>query len=144
MVLSLNLSAQLLADGLLRGQLLELIGTRVLPAGWRLQVEIIDQPLSPSNQLLRTIHSMALDLGLSTTAEGVETEAQRRWLLDNGCLYAQGYLFGRPMPLGETIAWLRGDRPAVVAAGSVRPSSPASASLPSRLRGALQALMQRS
>ncbi len=200
MVLSLNLSAQLLADGLLRAQLLELIGTRVLPAGWRLQVEIIeealqdispdfddflsrisalevgiaiddfgtgysslsrlntlpiqmfkidrsfvqhiDQSLTPSNQLLRTIHSLAIDLGLSTTAEGVETEAQRRWLLENGCFYAQGYLFARPMPLGEAIAWMRRDRP-----DPAHPDAPAvpaptadGASLGSRLRAAFQSL----
>ena len=31
-------------------------------------------------------------------AEGVENEAQRDWLVSNGCGTLQGYLFAKPMP----------------------------------------------
>ncbi len=41
---------------------------------------------------------LAHGLGLATTAEGVETAAQRRVLIDLECESAQGYLFERPQP----------------------------------------------
>ncbi|MFN9726213.1 EAL domain-containing protein [Acidovorax sp.] len=47
------------------------------------------------------IHQLAHTLGMSVVAEGVETEAQREYLLSLGCQYFQGYLFGRPSPLAE-------------------------------------------
>ncbi len=31
-------------------------------------------------------------------AEGVETVDQRDFLINNGCEYIQGYLYGKPMP----------------------------------------------
>ena len=34
-------------------------------------------------------------------AEGVETQAQASALLADGCFYAQGYFYGRPMPVDE-------------------------------------------
>nr|WP_314262328.1 EAL domain-containing protein [uncultured Devosia sp.] len=37
-------------------------------------------------------------LGLSTTAEGVETDGQRDFLVAAGCTDLQGYLFSRPVP----------------------------------------------
>ena len=40
-------------------------------------------------------------------AEGVETEAQADWLRTQGCLLAQGYLFGRPEPLERFIERLK-------------------------------------
>ena len=36
--------------------------------------------------------------GLYVTAEGVETQAQARYLIDRGCDSLQGYLFARPAP----------------------------------------------
>jgi len=51
--------------------------------------------------LCEAIVIMAHKLGLKVTAEGVETEAQRRLLLDIGCDNGQGYLFARPLPAAE-------------------------------------------
>ena len=41
------------------------------------------------------------NLGLTVVAEGVETAAQRAFLADHDCAYAQGYLLGRPVPAME-------------------------------------------
>ncbi|HEY1136545.1 MAG TPA: EAL domain-containing protein, partial [Xanthomonadaceae bacterium] len=49
--------------------------------------------------LVRAILAMALTLGIDTIAEGIETEAQRDILLEQGCQFGQGFLFGRPQPL---------------------------------------------
>jgi len=48
--------------------------------------------------IVRAIIAMAHSLNLLALAEGVEQEAQRMILLDEGCDYAQGFLFARPMP----------------------------------------------
>ncbi len=48
--------------------------------------------------MVRAIIAMAHSLKLFVLAEGVEQEAQRRMLLEQGCDQAQGHLFGRPMP----------------------------------------------
>jgi diguanylate cyclase (GGDEF)-like protein/PAS domain S-box-containing protein len=48
--------------------------------------------------LARTIVKLAQEFGLAVIAEGVETEAQRQFLEDNGCDEYQGYFFGRPVP----------------------------------------------
>ena len=60
-------------------------------------IKRIDAKSNPTNQLLKTIQNLCADLGLESTAEGVETESQRTWLLQNGYKYGQGYLFSRPM-----------------------------------------------
>ncbi len=48
--------------------------------------------------IVRTICSLARDLGYRVIAEGVETEAELMMLQAEGCDSFQGYLFGRPMP----------------------------------------------
>ncbi|NJK30084.1 MAG: bifunctional diguanylate cyclase/phosphodiesterase [Acaryochloris sp. RU_4_1] len=47
--------------------------------------------------LVRSIITLAHDLGMTVTAEGVETPVQRRFLLDLGCQEAQGHLFSHPV-----------------------------------------------
>jgi diguanylate cyclase (GGDEF)-like protein len=37
--------------------------------------------------------------GLISLAEGIETEAQARWLKEHGCMMGQGFLFAKPLPL---------------------------------------------
>jgi diguanylate cyclase (GGDEF)-like protein len=51
-----------------------------------------------SSAIISAILALARSLRLDVIAEGVETEAQREALLAMGCVYAQGYLFGRPQP----------------------------------------------
>jgi len=49
----------------------------------------------------RTMINAAQDLGLKVTAEGIETPAQAKYLMDLGCDSLQGYLFAKPAPASE-------------------------------------------
>jgi EAL domain-containing protein (putative c-di-GMP-specific phosphodiesterase class I)/GGDEF domain-containing protein len=201
MVMSVNLSAQTLDDPGQRQQLLHLLEHRGIPAGWKLQVEIleetlqdtssdfdgflsrlavlnvaiaiddfgtgysslarldqlpiqgfkvdrsfverIDDGLSPSNQLLRTMNSLAIDLGLSTTAEGVGTEQQREWLQNQGFVSGQGFHFSHPLPLEKALDYLReqASRGRDQPAGEPTEADPNSeATKGARRRGVLRAL----
>ena len=50
---------------------------------------------------------LAHNLGLEVVAEGVETEEQLAYLKARGCNLIQGYLFSRPVPADEVIAFIR-------------------------------------
>jgi diguanylate cyclase (GGDEF)-like protein len=71
--------------------------------------------LSKSTQdeaIVTAVLRMAEGLGVRAIAEGVETEAEAQRLRDLGCLQAQGYHFGRPMPLEQlTIGSITRDAP---------------------------------
>ncbi|NJN40479.1 MAG: EAL domain-containing protein [Gammaproteobacteria bacterium] len=54
-----------------------------------------------SGAIAAAIISLADALHLDVTAEGVESEAQYRNLLEKGCAEMQGFFFGRPMPAAD-------------------------------------------
>ena len=51
--------------------------------------------------IIRAVVALARSLGMATTAEGVETEAEHGMVQDFGCTKVQGYYFGRPLPVEE-------------------------------------------
>jgi len=51
--------------------------------------------------IVRAVTQMGLSLGMSTTAEGVETSAQLEIVRAEGCREVQGYLFSPPRPASE-------------------------------------------
>ena len=50
-----------------------------------------------NSEIVRTIVTLARNLGLEVIAEGVETEQQNNQLKALGCDYGQGYFFSRPI-----------------------------------------------
>lgn len=60
-------------------------------------------------KLVDAIIQLGSSLSLQTTAEGVETEANLDWLSDQGCTFAQGFFFGRPMDRNGVDGFLRGE-----------------------------------
>ncbi|TQV84169.1 EAL domain-containing protein [Exilibacterium tricleocarpae] len=62
--------------------------------------------ITENEAVVRAVVAMGHNLELLLVAEGVEKDAQRRFLADNGCDYLQGYLFSRPLPEDEFVAFL--------------------------------------
>lgn len=54
-----------------------------------------------SAELVKAIIAMAHSLRLEVVAEGVEQAAEEEFLLRHGCVLAQGFRYGRPMPLQD-------------------------------------------
>lgn len=50
----------------------------------------------PRQAIARAVIQVCFDLGMDVIAEGVETEDEYRWLVDEGVRLFQGYLFARP------------------------------------------------
>ena len=70
---------------------------------------VMDIPQSEDDMAITSaVIAMTHRLKMSVVAEGVETEAQRDFLLQHKCEYAQGYLFGKPMPIEEISRLLAG------------------------------------
>ena len=71
-------------------------------------------PNDAAAAIVRTVLALGRSLGRPILAEGIETEAQWRFLADEGCASGQGYLLARPVgidQLGAAIAaaaWMTG------------------------------------
>ena len=51
--------------------------------------------------IAKMVIALGASMGLAVIAEGVETLEQQAFLASHGCHTYQGYLFSRPLPLGE-------------------------------------------
>ncbi|RHX87326.1 putative bifunctional diguanylate cyclase/phosphodiesterase [Leptospira stimsonii] len=56
---------------------------------------------SSSESIVRTILALAESLSLTTVAEGIESEEQRRLLTAQGCEMGQGFLFSKPLSITD-------------------------------------------
>jgi diguanylate cyclase (GGDEF)-like protein/PAS domain S-box-containing protein len=72
--------------------------------------KITDQSEGVDTTIVRAIITMAHNLGLKVTAEGIETEHQATFLRVSKCDEAQGFLYGKPMPLKEFEEFLKRNR----------------------------------
>jgi EAL domain-containing protein (putative c-di-GMP-specific phosphodiesterase class I) len=68
-----------------------------------------------SMAIVRAVTGLGKSLGISTTAEGVETSEQLALLRSEGCTEVQGYLFSPPRPAAEVEKMLSKGRPRIVA-----------------------------
>jgi EAL domain-containing protein (putative c-di-GMP-specific phosphodiesterase class I) len=71
-----------------------------------------------SGEMVRTMIQMGRNLELEVVAEGIETQAQQRFLHQAQCAFGQGYFLARPLRAHDisaalgSAAQLAGDRPA--------------------------------
>jgi len=66
-------------------------------------VHALDEGTPATTTVVAAVLALARALGIQVIAEGIETPAQRNALLRMGCEFGQGYLLGRPAPLGHWI-----------------------------------------
>jgi diguanylate cyclase (GGDEF)-like protein len=69
----------------------------------KIDKNFIQQPASEKNYfaIVQAVISLGRQLGMTTTAEGVETQEQFERLEREGCVEVQGYYFSRPQPASE-------------------------------------------
>jgi EAL domain-containing protein (putative c-di-GMP-specific phosphodiesterase class I)/CheY-like chemotaxis protein len=69
---------------------------------------VIDMTTSrDASVIVKSVIDLGRSMGLEIIAEGVETEEVAQALTDLGASGLQGYHFARPMPIDQTIEWLR-------------------------------------
>lgn len=62
-----------------------------------------------SRSIVTAVITMAKELGIKTLAEGVETKEHADFLASIGCGRQQGYFYGKPQPIGGTLAHIESE-----------------------------------
>ncbi|UXT20502.1 EAL domain-containing protein [Agrobacterium tumefaciens] len=89
-------------------------------------VDTIGRNTATSTVTLHII-GMARELGLFSVAEGIETEEQAAYLREHGVDFGQGWLFSRPLPAGQFMAFQRQNKSEYGAAAEVIQATPVEA-----------------
>ncbi len=63
-------------------------------------VSRVDEDIDNAN-MVRAMIDLAQNLGMIPLAEGIETQSEVEFLVENGCPFGQGFHLGRPMPASE-------------------------------------------
>jgi len=59
-------------------------------------------------KIVQAVIDLSHNLDLRVVAEGIESQQILDMLINMGCDYGQGYYIGKPMPIGEMPAWVKG------------------------------------
>jgi EAL domain-containing protein (putative c-di-GMP-specific phosphodiesterase class I) len=89
----------------------------------------LDAGEGASNSIIKAIIDICRSMGMTTNAEGVETQAQFEELRLEGCDEVQGYLFSKPVPQAEIPELIR-------RLANLKSIGPQVASIPARLPAA--------
>ena len=79
-------------------------------------IDGINAPANASNEMVKTILTLASGLGMATVAEGVETREQAEFLAENGCKVIQGYLFSQAISGSDFAEYLKVSQARIAAA----------------------------
>ena len=58
--------------------------------------------------MLSSLVTIAKNMNFKIVAEGVDDQKLAEHLSSLGCKSAQGYLFGKPMPMGDLLLFIKG------------------------------------
>ena len=89
-------------------QYLKTLPLNVLKVDRSFVMETPDHP--EASAIAKAIINMGMSLGLRVIAEGVETIEQANFLTVEGCSFAQGYLFSRPLKAADCFTWLMAEQ----------------------------------
>ena len=64
-------------------------------------VQKLDDASESKRHLLKSLVEIASDLGVKSLAEGVETGQEAEACIELGFTHAQGYYYGRPLPIDQ-------------------------------------------
>lgn len=73
----------------------------------KLDMRFLTPLTEKSKNIIKSVVTMAKDLGMKTLAEGVEADEQLDFLRQIGCGLIQGYYYGRPEPARDVFAHLK-------------------------------------
>ena len=81
----------------------------------KLDMKFLSSMNVKSKAIMKSLITMAKDIGIKTLAEGVETEEEVDFLKEIGCGRLQGYYYGKPMPIEEAFSNISEKRIAIEA-----------------------------